>query len=159
MAWGRSSGFLAELEPLLRPVVESCGVVWWGCEWVQERSTRILRLYIDAVDVEKGITVDECAEVSSQVSPLLDVEDIVPGEYSLEVSSPGMERPFFSLPQCGNYCGEVLRLALRQPVAGLRKMQGQLQSVESDALVILLEDGEVKVPEAAIHKAKLWPFQ
>ena len=97
--------------------------------------------------------------MSSQVSPLLDVEDLVPGEYSLEVSSPGMERPFFTLAQCQDYCGEVVRIALRQAVAGLRKMQGTLQAVESDGLVILLEDGEVNVPVSAIHKMKLWPFK
>lgn len=155
MAWGQPAGVLAELEPMLRPVVESCGVAWWGCEWVQERSTRILRLYIDA---EAGISVDDCAQVSAQVSPLLDVEDIVPGEYSLEVSSPGMERPFFSLAQCEGYLGEVVRIALRQPVAGLRKMQGSLQAVHDQGLVVLLEDGEVEVPTSAIHRMKLWPF-
>lgn len=156
MAWGQASGVLVELEPVLRPVVESCGVTLWGCEWVQERSVRVLRLYIDS---ENGINVDDCAQVSSQVSPLLDVEDLVPGEYSLEVSSPGLERPFFTLAQCQGYCGEVVRIALRQAVAGLRKMQGVLHAVEADALVVMLEDGEVTVPSSAIHKIKLWPFK
>ncbi len=156
MAWGHSTGLIADLEPVLRPVVESCGVTWWGCEFVQERSARILRLYIDA---SPSVTVDHCAEVSAQVSPLLDVEDIVPGEYSLEVSSPGMERPFFTLAQCADYCGQVVRIALKHSVEGLRKMQGVLQSVQGEAVVILLEDGEVTVPSSAIHKMKLWPFE
>jgi ribosome maturation factor RimP len=113
-------------------------------------------LYIDA---EPGVTVDHCAEVSAQVSPLLDVEDIVPGEYSLEVSSPGMERPFFSLAQCVDYCGQVVRIALKQSVAGLRKLQGVLQSVRAEGVVVLLEDGEVVVPASSIHRMKLWPFE
>ena len=164
LVWGQSTGVLAEVERLLAPVIQSCGLSLWGCEWAQEQSTRILRVYIDA---EQGVSLDDCEHVSRQISPLLDVEDVVSGEYSLEVSSPGMERPLFSLTQCEACCGQIVRLALHQPVAGRRKLQGVLKAVDGDGVVI--EVSEAGLPEAGaaeachvsadrIRSVKLWPF-
>ncbi|MEJ2670490.1 MAG: ribosome maturation factor RimP [Gammaproteobacteria bacterium] len=159
MAWGQPVGVLADVERLVAPVVRTCDLVFWGCEWANDQSARVLRIYIDSIDSEQGVSVDDCAVVSRQVSPLLDVEAVIPGEYNLEVSSPGMERPLFTLAQCEAYCGETIRLALKQPIDDLKKKaQGILKTVEDSAVVVLVQDTAYRVPADAIHKMVLWPF-
>lgn len=81
-----------DLNALLGPVVEAMGYEFWGLEYLQGRGA-VLRIFIDKDD---GISVDDCAAVSHQASGVLDVEDLISGEYNLEVSSPGMERPLFT---------------------------------------------------------------
>ena len=103
-----------QIRELLAPVVNDMGYELWGIEYLQGRGA-VLRLYIDH---EAGITVDDCVAVSHEVSGVLDVEDPIPGEYNLEVSSPGMDRPLFELSQFERYLGEQVQLKLLAPVAG-----------------------------------------
>jgi ribosome maturation factor RimP len=82
-----------ELEHLLAPTINDMGYELWGCEYLPQGKHSLLRIYIDKTD---GISIDDCQEVSHQISALLDVEDPIPGNYSLEVSSPGIPRPLFN---------------------------------------------------------------
>lgn len=142
-----------EIRALLAPVVEAMGYELWGLEYLQGRGA-VLRLYIDKPE---GITVDDCSMVSHQVSGVLDVEDPIPGEYNLEVSSPGMDRPLFELEQYARYVGEEIQFRLLAPVAGKRRLKAPLRAVEGDDLVVEVEGEVVRVPFTQVDRANLVP--
>ena len=143
-----------QLTELLEPTVEALGFELWGIEYVASGKHTLLRLYIDA---EQGITVDNCAAVSEQVSAVMDVEDPISSEYTLEVSSPGMDRLLFKLSQYPAYVGEWVELRLRSPFEGRRKFRGVLKGIEGDEVVIHVDDHEYLLPHSAIEKARVQP--
>ena len=100
---------------------------------------------------------DDCATVSEQVSGVLDVEDPIPGEYTLEVSSPGMDRLLFKLEQYLAYAGEVVDLRLRSAFEGRRKFRGVLKGVEGEDVVVHVDDHEYLLPHSAVEKARVQP--
>ena len=114
----------------------------------------MLRLYIDG---ENGVTVDDCAEVSRHVSGVLDVEDPISGEYTLEVSSPGVDRLLFSLDHYPIYVGEWIELRLRTPFEGRRKFKGTLKGIEGEDVVIQIDDQEFLLPHKSIERAQVKP--
>jgi len=141
-----------KLQAILAPTVEALGFELWGLEYLAQGRHSLLRLYIDGDD---GITVDDCAAVSQQVGSLLDVEDPITGEYTLEVSSPGMDRLLFKLEQYGAYIGESVDLRLRVPFEGRRKFKGVLKGVEGEDVVVQVDDHEYLLPHSAIDKARV----
>ena len=143
-----------QLTELLEPTVAALGFELWGIEYVASGKHTLLRLYIDA---EQGITVDDCAAVSEQVSAVMDVEDPISSEYTLEVSSPGMDRLLFKLSQYPAYVGEWLELRLRSPFEGRRKFSGVLKGIEGDEVVIQVDDHEYLLPHSAVEKARIQP--
>jgi ribosome maturation factor RimP len=114
----------------------------------------VVRIYIDSPD---GITVDDCAKVSRQVSSVFDVEDPIMGEYTLEVSSPGMDRPLFKLEQYRQYIGEKVKIKLRIPFDGRRNFAGQMTGVEDEDIVVAVDDNEYLLPFDLIDKASIIP--
>lgn len=140
-----------DLKALLAPVIEAMGYEFWGLDYVQGRGA-VLRIFIDAED---GITVDDCAAVSHQVSGVLDVEDPIPGEYNLEVSSPGMERPLYTLEQFAMYVGDQVQMRLLAPVAGKRRVKGLLDAVEGEELVVKVGEEVLRVPFSQVDRANL----
>ncbi|MEO1900939.1 MAG: ribosome maturation factor RimP [Alcanivorax sp.] len=142
-----------QLKELLAPLVEDLGYTLWGIQHLQGRGA-VLRLFIDHED---GITVDDCARVSNEVSGLLDVEDPIPGEYNLEVSSPGLDRPLFELSQFDRYQGEDVQLTLLAPVAGKRKLTATLVAVDGDTLVVTLDGDTLRIPYSQVDRARLKP--
>jgi ribosome maturation factor RimP len=143
-----------QITDLLRATVDALGFELWGVEYLSQGRHSILRVYIDA---ENGITVEDCARVSEQVGSVLDVEDPISGEYTLEVSSPGMDRLLFRLDQYPGYVGEVVELRLRVPFEGRRKFKGVLTGVEGEDVVIRVDDHEYLLPHGAIDKARIQP--
>ena len=143
-----------KLEALLRPGVEALGFELWGVEYQSHARQSLLRIYIDA---EQGVSVDDCAKVSHQVSGVLDVEDPITGEYTLEVSSPGMDRPLYHLEQYSRYIGSDITIRLRIAFEGRRKFQGRLVAVEGDEVVVLLDGHEYVLPFEQIDKAQVVP--
>ncbi len=95
-----------------------------------------LRVYIDSPE---GVDVDDCADVSRQLSAILDVEDPIAGEYSLEVSSPGLDRPLVLPEHYRRFVGETVKLTLAQPLAGRRKFKGRLLEATDDHVVVEAE--------------------
>jgi ribosome maturation factor RimP len=138
---------------MLQPVVESLGYEFWGLEYIQGRGAT-LRIYIDR-DSDEGVSVDDCALVSHQVSGVLDVEDPIPGEYNLEVSSPGMERPLFTIEQWGRYIGEDIQIRLLAPVAGKRRLTATLTAIEGDDVLLDVKGEALRVPFAQVDRANL----
>ncbi len=143
-----------QITDLLRATVDALGFELWGVEYLSQGRHSILRVYIDA---ENGITVEDCARVSEQVGSVLDVEDPITGEYTLEVSSPGMDRLLFRLDQYPGYVGEMVELRLRVPFEGRRKFKGILTGIEGEDVVIRVDDHEYLLPHSAIDKARIQP--
>ena len=145
----------SELKQLLGPVVEALGCELWGIELQAGGKTKLLRLYID--HAENGVGVDDCERVSRQASAVLDVEDAINGEYILEVSSPGMERPLYELSQYEQFIGEDISLRLRFPYEGRRNFKGRLSGVDDDEIVLVVADHEFLFPVEGIEKANVVP--
>ena len=142
-----------ELEALIEPTVEVLGFELWGLEIVRHGRRSMLRIYIEA---EQGITVDDCAVVSRQVSGLLDVENPIDEEYTLEVSSPGIDRRIFKPSQIERCQGQSATVQLRQPFEGQKKFKGVLVGIEGSDLVLRLSDEEeIVLPFHSIERAKV----
>ena len=130
-----------KLQEMLQGAVEDLGCELWGIECQRAGRFMTVRLFVDK---EGGVTVDDCADVSRQVSAILDVEDPIADKYNLEVSSPGLDRPLFTLPQFERYIGQDIAVNLRIPVMERRKWQGKLERIEND-MVTLIVDGQEQV--------------
>lgn len=143
-----------QLIEMLAPIVESMGFVFWGLEYSAQGRHTLLRVFIDHAD---GINVDQCAAVSRQLSSVLDVEDPISGDYTLEVSSPGMDRPLFTLEQFRQYVNHIVDLRLRMPFDGRRKFKGQLTGVEQEDIVLFIDGHEYLLPIDLIEKANVVP--
>ncbi|NRA18996.1 MAG: ribosome maturation factor RimP [Oceanospirillaceae bacterium] len=148
------SAKLKRLQEMLDPIAESMGFELWGIEYLSLGKDSVLRIYIDA---EKGISVDDCAQMSHQASGILDVEDTITGMYSLEVSSPGLDRLLFKLEHYQAYIGHVLKIKLRMPFDGRRNFKGQLKGVEGDEIIIEVDNEEYVLPIDYIDKAQVEP--
>lgn len=144
----------AELEQLLIPAVEAVGCELLGIEYRPHVKGGLLRLYIDKPD---GVLVEDCERVSHQVSGLLDVEDPVPGRYTLEVSSPGMDRPLFNVAQMAGFIGQKVRVQTNRPVEDRRKFSGELTFAEQDRIRVKVDGVEYEIPFELVSKARLVP--
>ena len=146
---------LQTLRQLLAAVVEAMGYELVGVEFHAHRDNSLLRVYIDS---ESGIGLDDCQRVSHQVSGVLDVENLIAGRYTLEVSSPGLDRPLFEAGHFSRFAGSEVRLQLREPLDGRRKLVGRLLGMRDDEVVIVDSEGrEWRAPLERIEKARLVP--
>lgn len=137
---------------LLRPAVEALGLQLWGVEHLVRGHSSLLRIYIDSPD---GINIDDCERVSRQVSGILDVEDPLPGEYTLEVSSPGFDRPLFEFGQFAGFIGEIVSLRLRAPIDGRRKFKGVLEKAENEIITMTVDGTLHEIPWQQVDKANI----
>lgn len=155
----------ADIAKLLSPTVESLGLELLGAEYLPAPGSATLRLYIDVPESEAGadgepraVTIDDCEAVSREVSARLDVEDPISGQYTLEVSSPGVDRPLFAPDQYARFAGEKAKVGLKLPQDGRRKLQGTILRVEGDSIVFAVDGvGEFAVAFDNIDKARLVP--
>lgn len=140
---------------LIEPVVTAMGYVLWGVEHLKQGRHSLLRIYIDKPD---GITLSDCETVSRQVTGVLDVEDPIQGTYNLEVSSPGLDRPMFTLMQFDQFVGNNVKINLSAKLDGRRKLSGKITGTGDNCLILLEDDGkEYKVPEDSIEHARIVP--
>ncbi|WP_044470920.1 ribosome maturation factor RimP [Mannheimia massilioguelmaensis] len=142
------------LQEMLQGSVEDLGCELWGIECQRAGRFMTVRLYIDK---EGGVTVDDCADVSRQVSAILDVEDPIADKYNLEVSSPGLDRPLFTLDQFQRYVGQDVSLHLRIPVLDRRKWQGKLEKIDNNMLTLIVDGQEQVLVFGNIQKANVIP--
>ena len=144
----------AKLTQLLQPLIEDMGYEFVGLEHRSNPKNPVLVIYIDRPE---GIAVDDCENVSREVAALLDVEDPIPGHYNLEVSSPGLDRPLFTLQQFERFRGEQAKVSLYAPLDGRRKFKGTILGA-TEGVVKLEQDGtEVELDMGNIAKARLVP--
>ena len=148
------SAKLQQLDDILRPVIEGLGYDCWGIQFLSQGKHSVLRIFIDHDD---GISVDDCERVSRQISGVMDVEDPIRAQYTLEVSSPGMDCPLFSLAQYERFTGSLISLQLRMPFEGRRKFQGVLSGVDGDEVLLVVDDHELQLPFESIESARVVP--
>jgi ribosome maturation factor RimP len=141
-----------QLWKLLEPAVRGLGFELWGVEYQSGSTPVLLRLYIDHPD---GITVDDCGAVSEQVGAVLDVEEPIRGDYTLEVSSPGIERPLFTEEQYRRYLDSDLKVRLSWPEHGRRNFRGRLVSVSAHGIEIEVDGVAYELPFGAIARARV----
>ncbi|NHB64135.1 MULTISPECIES: ribosome maturation factor RimP [Acinetobacter] len=154
------------LQDLIAPAVEACDVNLWGIEFLPQGKRSLLRIYIDKpVDENaapvvnedgeeeqgRGIGVQDCVRVTQQVGAILDVHDPISGEYSLEVSSPGWDRPFFQLEQMAHYTGQTVALRLISAVDNRRKFQAKLVAVDLENEMIQVEVEKQQILDIDSH--------
>lgn len=144
---------MQDLTALFEPVVESMGFELVGVEFHASEQHGVLRLYIDHGN---GITADDCAAVSRQVSALLDVEDPITLAYDLEVSSPGINRPLFKVSDYEKFTGLKAKIRLAVALDGRKNFSGVLQGIDDNNQVLIIIDNEAfELPFHDIAKANL----
>ncbi|GMQ47520.1 ribosome maturation factor RimP [Vibrio sp. 10N] len=148
------TGLERQLTELLEAPVEAIGYELVGLEFIRAGEHSTLRIYIDH---ENGITVDACAEVSHQVSAVMDVEDPITVAYNLEVSSPGLERPLFKAAHYQQFIGHEVSIVLKMAVGNRRKWKGTIQSIDGETVTILADGNEEEMALSNISKANLIP--
>lgn len=171
-----------QIEELIEPAVVALGCRVWGINYLSQGKHSILRIYIEKQnqnelasegttpletsletpsetprETQAGISIEDCERVSRQVSELLDVEETINGEYTLEVSSPGLDRQLFRPEQYTRVLGEVLDVRLSFPFDGRKKFVGQLVGVEDSEAVIQIDGEEFLLPIETIQKAHVVP--
>lgn len=137
---------------LITPLVEALGYELWGCELKGLGKHTLLRVYIDS---EHGVTLDDCAKVSTQISGILDVEELITEKYDLEVSSPGMDRQLFKVEHYARFIGNKVRIKLFAPHHGRRNYVGEIKAVTASEVSIVIDEVVVIFPIANIEKANL----
>lgn len=145
----------SDIEGLLGPTVQALGLELWGTELALSRAGGLLRLYID--HPERPITLEDCEQVSREVSALLDVHDPITGNYTLEVSSPGLDRPLYGADHYARFVGHDVRATTALPIDGRRRFQGRITAVEDGKVTLAMDTGSVVLAVADIEKAKLIP--
>lgn len=165
---------------MISPAVAACGVELWGVEFIQQGRKSMLRVFIDkstdssVADVQdvmadltddalldgedltgKGVSAEDCVNVSHQVSGVLDVNDPIAGEYTLEVSSPGWDRPFFNIEQMLAYVGQTVALRLISPVENRRKATGILSAIDGQTLTVQVDNLVLVIDRDNVDKANL----
>jgi len=141
-----------DLVNLVNPVISAMGYELWGVEYIPQGKSSLLRIYIDK---DSGITLDDCVRVSNQLAGVMDVNDPIRGHYALEVSSPGLDRPLFTLEQFERYLGSEVRLRLRTKLDGRRNFSGKIDEVRR-GMIRIIDDGNVfSIQADDIDKANL----
>jgi len=143
-----------ELGRLLEPTVERLGYELMDLELKLHGRGGVVRLFIDHPD---GVSLEDCEKVSHAVSALLDVEDPLPGQYNLEVSSPGLDRKLTKPEHFQRFTGETVKVQMRFPIAGRRRFRGKLVSSDDENIVVDVDGKPHTLPMATIDTARLVP--
>ncbi len=143
---------LKKIEQLIEPVLEEMGIELVDMEYLSGQGKGVLRIYADR---PAGISLDDCAMVSREIGHLLDVKDLLPHHYVLEVSSPGLDRPLKKEKDFLMAVGKKIKVKTAVPLKGRRNFSGLLQSFESGMLQLKLDDTVVEIPEDSVNKANL----
>ena len=134
------------------PVLEELGLELVEVQYRREQSGWVLRLIIDKQD---GVSLEDCTAVSREISQLLDIEDFIEQAYSLEVSSPGLDRPLKSLADFQRFTGRKARIKTVEPIGGEHVLTGRIQRTDGETIVLEIGRREVEIPFAQVSKARL----
>jgi ribosome maturation factor RimP len=147
---------ISEVWNLLEPVIAAQGMEILEVEYRRESDGWVLRIFLDS---ERGISVEDCAAVSRIAGDLLDVTDLIPNPYNLEVSSPGIDRPLRRLDHFQKYIGYIIEVRTISPVQNRRNFKGELKEASSEGVVIDCEAGNYLIPMSLIERARLLYFE
>lgn len=137
---------------VIRPTVMALGYELWGCEYLSQGKHSLLRIYIEK---ETGVSLDDCQKASEQISAVLDVEDSIRSHYTVEISSPGVQRILFTQEQMKRYLGDDVKVRMREPIDGRRKFVGKLQDVQESNVIISSDTENIVLPITQIDKMNL----
>lgn len=143
-----------DLEKIIKPTIVDMGFELWGLDYSTDSGSAFLRVFIES---EKGVSVDDCADVSRRLSILLDVENPISGEYNLEISSPGMSRQFYSLDQYQRFIGSKIKIKLHFNFDGRKNFKGILVGIQDNELLINDGENEYFIPFESIYKGSMVP--
>ena len=145
-------------------VLADLGLECLGVEFTPSHGQSTLRVYLDLLDKggagedeRREVGIEDCESASRELSALLDVEDPVPGHYVLEVSSPGIDRPLFTAAQFAKVNGQEVKLLLKAPLEGRRRLRGKLVSVEGEHIVLEAEGKTFEFDHALVESARVVP--
>lgn len=140
------------VEAVALPVLEEMGLELVEVQYRREQSGWVLRLIIDKQD---GVTLDDCAAVSREISQLLDIEDFVDQAYNLEVSSPGLNRPLKSMADFQRFTGRKAKIKTIEPIAGEHVFIGRIKKIEGETIILEVGRREVAMPFSQVGGARL----
>lgn len=145
------------LHSRLNSTIHSMGYEFVGGEMLPQGKRMVLRLYIDGASPDKRVTADDCSAVSRQVGAMLDAEDLIQSQYVLEVSSPGIDRPLFTLDQYQKFIGSRIHVRLHAPQDGRRQFKGRLVRIEGENVFLEVDnvEHEIRLPFSMIEKANI----
>ena len=143
---------ITAVESFARPVLDDMGLELVEVQFRRESAGWLLRLFIDRED---GVNVDDCASVSRQISAYLEVEDLIEHAYSLEVSSPGLERPLKKKEDFVRFAGRKARIKLKEPIDGQRVFFGLLGAVDENTITLLVDGQQMKIDLDVVARARL----
>ncbi|WP_266158404.1 ribosome maturation factor RimP [Dyella silvatica] len=141
-------------------VLADLGLECLGVEFSPSHGQSTLRVYLDVLDKAtegREVNVDDCEAASRELSALLDVEDPIPGHYVLEVSSPGIDRPLFTAVQFGKFVGTEVKLLLKAPLEGRRRLRGKVIAVEGERISLEAEGKMFEFDHSAVESARVVP--
>ncbi len=147
---------IGEVWNLLEPVIAAQGMEILEIEYRRESVGWVLRIFLDG---ERGITVEDCAEVSRTTGDLLDVSDLIHIPYNLEVSSPGIDRPLRKLDHFQKHIGDIIEVRTISPIQNRRNFKGELKQASFEGVVIDCEAGSYSIPMSVIERARLLYFE
>lgn len=148
----KTENLLEEIKEIVTPVLLSQGFELVDLEYQRERQGWVLRLFIDR---EGGVYLDDCSEVSRELSAVLDVRDVISHSYTLEVSSPGLTRPIKKREDFEKYQNRLVKIRTFQPIHGQRNFKGILRGIEGETVKVAIADRILEIPLPSIAKANL----
>lgn len=147
---------VSEIWNFLEPVIAAQGMEILEVEYRRESAGWVLRIFLDS---ERGISVEDCAAVSRIAGDLLDVTDLIPNPYTLEVSSPGIDRPLRRLEHFQKYIGHIIEVRTISPIQDRRNFKGELKEASSEGVVIECDARNYSIPMSLIERARLLYFE
>ncbi|MCW9048138.1 MAG: ribosome maturation factor RimP [Gammaproteobacteria bacterium] len=146
---------MSDIWSIIEPVVEGMGYEVVDIEYRPHPTDGLLRIYIDGPN---GIVLEDCSAVSLQISSVLDVEDPIPGQFNLEVSSPGMDRPLRKIADFVRFTGSTVKIKLTVPtLEGQRNFTGKLKGIENEDVVLEMDGETHYLALDSIDKARIVP--
>ncbi len=142
-----------QIEALITPTINGMGFDVVLVKLLEGKKSRTLQIMAERPD--GSMTLDDCEAISKQLSALLDVEDIIPTEYRLEVGSPGIDRPLRKEAEFAKYVGHLVKVETILPVAGRKRYTGDIKAAEGGKLVLVVDTKDIEVPISDIKEAKL----
>ncbi|MCB9989012.1 MAG: ribosome maturation factor RimP [Rhodospirillales bacterium] len=143
-----------KIESLIAPIIEESGLRLVCARIVNEGHGTVLRVMAED-PATRNLDIDKCAELSREISALLDVEDVIDSRYYLEVSSPGMDRPLVREEDYTDYEGFEAKIEIDPPVDGQKKFRGRIRGMENNEIILDTDQGRLALPYSSVHKAKL----
>lgn len=147
------AALVEKIEKLLLPTIHAMGFELVQVKMMEGNKSKLLQIMAERPD--GSMNVDDCAEISHQVSAILDVEDIIPGEYRLEISSPGIDRPLVKHADYEKHIGHLAKIELTLPVNGRKRYTGMLKTLVGDTLTLEVDGQPVAIELPDVQHAKL----